>query len=58
MNKKEFLEKFSDYVLQVDFSIDENTDLLELDAWDSLAQITTVAFFNKEIGQKITIGRS
>lgn len=54
MNKDEFLEKFVD-VLQTEESINFDTVLEDLDEWDSLSMISTVAFLDKDFSKKITI---
>lgn len=47
MNKDEFIEKFKD-ILQTEEDITLNTKLSDLKQWDSLALLTTSAFFNNE----------
>lgn len=49
MTKQEFLENFQT-ALQIENPILEETVLAELNEWDSLAMITTVAFLDKEFG--------
>lgn len=52
MTKSEFFEQMQD-VLQTDSELDENTVLADLDEWDSLAQMATMAFFDKIFGVKV-----
>ena len=53
MNKEEFIEKFTD-VLQTEEELKEDTVLEDLDEWDSLSKIATIAFFDKELGIKVS----
>ena len=52
MNKEQFLEEMID-VLQTEEEITEETVLEDLDEWDSLSIMSTMAFFNKELDIKI-----
>ncbi len=54
MTKQEFLKIFSADVLQLDYTADEYADLQDLPEWDSLAQLTTISFFDKELNLKLT----
>ena len=53
MTKDEFLKKFQD-ILQSENIITANTNLLDLEEWDSLAMITTIAFLDNNFGVKMT----
>lgn len=53
MKKEEFLKKIIDAV-EIEEEINENTELEEIEEWDSLAAVTTLALFNKHLGIKIT----
>ena len=53
MNKEEFIEKLTD-VLQTEEELKEDTVLEDLDEWDSLSKMTTMAFFDKELGIKVS----
>ncbi len=53
MNREEFLEKFTD-VLQTEDNINFDTNLDDIEEWDSLSKMATVAFLDKEFGVKIT----
>lgn len=53
MNKEEFIEKFTD-VLQTEEELKEDTVLEDLDEWDSLSKMATMAFFDKELGIKVS----
>ncbi len=53
MTKAEFLEKLSKDILQLDNIIKEDTAFEEISEWDSLAQIATISFFDKELGISI-----
>lgn len=52
MTSEDFLNKFQK-VLQTNQKISPDTILSDLSEWDSLAMITTVAFFNKEFNLTI-----
>ena len=49
MTKEEFLEQMQD-VLQTDAELTYETVLDELDEWDSLSVMATMAFLNKNFG--------
>ena len=51
MNRVEFLEKMVD-VLQTDDEITFETKLEDLEEWDSLAVMSTIAFLDKNFGVK------
>ena len=51
MTKQEFVEKLSEIL---DVEVDENTDLRELEEWDSLAMLGVLALYD-EIGVEIDI---
>ena len=51
MNKVDFLEKFVD-VLQTEDDIDFDTKLEDIEEWDSLSMISTVAFLDKDFSTK------
>lgn len=52
MKKEEFLKKIIKAV-EIEEEINESTGLEEIEEWDSLAAITTLALFNKHLGIKI-----
>lgn len=52
MNKTEFLEKIKK-VIDCETDLDENTNLSELEEWDSIAMISTAAFLDT-IGKKVS----
>ncbi len=52
MKKQEFLEKFID-ACEIEEAIDESTVLNDLDEWDSLAAVTTLALFKKNLNLNI-----
>lgn len=54
MTKEAFLEKMQD-VLQTDVTLSEDTILTELDEWDSLSMMATMAFVSKNFGIKLGI---
>jgi len=54
MNKKEFLNAMQD-VLQTDEDLTFETVLSELDEWDSLAVMATMAFLEKNFNIKTSI---
>jgi len=53
MNRDEFLKEFAD-VLQTEENLSAETILDDLEEWDSLSKIATVAFFDRKIGKKLT----
>ena len=54
MTKEEFLTEMQD-VLQTDTELTMETVLDELDEWDSLSMMATMAFLDKNFGVKIKI---
>ena len=53
MNKEQFLEAFKD-VLQRDENLTLDMALEDIDEWDSLSKMATIAFVDKEFGYKLT----
>ena len=54
MTKAEFLEAFQD-VLQRDDPVAEDAVLADLDEWDSLSKMATMAYFKGHFGIVITL---
>ena len=56
MNRDEFLEKIKD-ILQYehDEELTYNTNLLDVEEWDSISIISVVAFLDSEFKKKITV---
>lgn len=54
MSKEEFLVKMQD-VLQTDAELKMDTVLGDLDEWDSLSMMATMAFLDKDFGVKLKI---
>ena len=54
MNKEEFLVQMQD-VLQTETELKMETVLDELDEWDSLSMMATMAFLDKNFGVKLKI---
>lgn len=54
MTKDEFLEQMQD-VLQTDTQLAYETVLADLDEWDSLSIMATMAFLDKNFGVKTAI---
>lgn len=54
MSKEEFIEQMQD-VLQTDTELTMETALDELDEWDSLSMMATMAFLDKNFGVKVKI---
>ena len=52
MSKEEFLVQMQD-VLQTDTELSMETALGDLDEWDSLSMMATMAFLDKNFGVKI-----
>ena len=53
MNREEFLKEFAD-ILQTDETLSPETILDDLEEWDSLSKIATIALFDRKIGKKLT----
>lgn len=51
MNREEFLEQMQD-VLQTDKKLSFDTKLNELEEWDSLSAMSTIAFLDNYFGVK------
>lgn len=56
MDRVSFIEKFKD-VLQRDDELSFEMLLEDLDEWDSLSKMATIAFLDKEFNQKITFNQ-
>lgn len=54
MTKEEFIEQMQD-VLQTDAELTMETVLVDLDEWDSLSMMATMAFLDKNFGVKTSI---
>lgn len=54
MIKTEFLEAFQD-VLQRDDAVSETEVLADMDEWDSLSKMATMAYFKGHFGVAITL---
>lgn len=54
MTKDEFLVQMQD-VLQTDAELKQETVLADLDEWDSLSMMATMAFLDKNFGVKVKI---
>ena len=54
MTKDEFLVQMQD-VLQTDAELKQETVLVDLDEWDSLSMMATMAFLDKNFGVKVKI---
>ena len=52
MNREEFLEEMQD-VLQMEDELSFDMNLEDIEEWDSLAMMATMAFLNKEFGVKL-----
>lgn len=52
MTKEEFITEMQE-VLQTDAELDMNTVLADLDEWDSISVMATMAFFGKNFGLKL-----
>lgn len=53
MTKSEFISELQE-MLQTETDISGDTNLLELEEWDSLAFMILIAFFDKNFGMRIT----
>ena len=54
MDINEFLREFED-VLQTEEALSQDTILEDLDEWDSLSRMATIAFLDKNFGVKTTL---
>lgn len=54
MNREDFLKIFID-VLQTEDEINFDTKLEDIEEWDSLSMISTVAFLDKDFSVKVSI---
>lgn len=54
MTKEEFLTEMQD-VLQTEEALSMDTVLADLDEWDSLSMMATMAFLDKNFGVKVKI---
>lgn len=54
MTKEEFLPEMQD-VLQTETELTMETSLADLDEWDSLAMMATMAFLDQHFGVKVKI---
>lgn len=52
MTIEDFLKEFQD-LLQRDNPVFLDTSLAEMEEWDSLAFMVTIAFFDKKFGQRL-----
>lgn len=52
MNRTEFLEEMQD-VLQMEDELSFDMNLQDIDEWDSLSMMATMAFLNKEFNVKL-----
>lgn len=55
MTREEFATEMKE-VLQTDAELSADTVLAELDEWDSLAIMATMAFLDKNFGVKLKLG--
>lgn len=53
MNREQFLAALKD-VLQRDEDLTLDMELEDIDEWDSLSKMATIAFVDKELGKKLT----
>ena len=53
MKKEQFLEELTD-VLQLEETINESTNLKELEEWDSMAHLGVISMFDIEFSKNIT----
>lgn len=54
MTREEFLTRFQN-ILQSEFPISSEMKLYELTDWDSLAQVSTLAFLTTDFGVTVTL---
>ncbi|APP06339.1 MULTISPECIES: hypothetical protein [Vibrio] len=53
MNKEQFLTELTD-VLQLEETVNESTNLKELEEWDSMAHLGVISMFDIEFSKNIT----
>lgn len=56
MNKEEFLHDLEE-ALQTTESLTMETNLLDLEEWDSLGIVSTIAMFDSKYGKKMDINK-
>lgn len=54
MTEKEFLEDFKDNILDTDEDVQMDTDLTDVEEWDSLGVVGFIADANTKYGKKVT----
>ena len=54
MKKSEFLVALED-ILQTEDSIEENQNLSDLEEWDSLSKMATMAYYKKNFGIELAL---
>lgn len=54
MNREEFLKKLKE-IIQTEEELTLNTNLIDIDEWDSLSMISTVAFIDSEFKKQISV---
>lgn len=54
MTREEFMNKMQD-VLQTEAALVDDTVLMDLDEWDSLSMMATMAFADKNFGIKLSM---
>lgn len=54
MNKKEFIEKLKE-IMQTQEALTPNSNLIDIDGWDSLSMISTAALFDTKFNKRISV---
>lgn len=54
MNREDFLKKLKE-IIQTEEELTLNTNLIDIDEWDSLSMISTVAFIDSEFKKQISV---
>ena len=52
MNRLDFLNAIIE-IIEIEENIDENTILSDIEEWDSLAAVTTLALFKQKLGLNV-----
>ncbi len=54
MNIKKFIEELEEILDVEEGTLEETTDLTELDEWDSISKLSVIIFADEELGKKIS----
>lgn len=55
MNKQEFIERFKEVLEIKNKDINESTELLDIEEFDSLSTLSIIAMIDEEFGKPVTL---